>query len=131
MRITIVKNDDFKTVGLHVETTNPGYFTPERVFSLGLHPSSFNYSKTVNGDYYEKEVFALVKAAKEEEAARNIMREINKAVMDGGLKVAMNEDGSYSLGSGDYYNGIIDAAHKKVERLCEALEEAITNHNKK
>lgn len=103
MRITIVKNDDFKTVGLHVETTNPGYFTPERVFSLGLHPSSFNYSKTVNGDYYEKEVFALVKAAKEEEAARNIMREINKAVMDGGLKVAMNEDGSYSLGSGDYY----------------------------
>lgn len=125
MRITIVKNDDFKTVGLHVETTNPGYFTPERVFSLGLYPSSFNYSKTVNGDYYEKEVFALVKAA------RNIMREINKAVMDGGLKVAMNEDGSYSLGSGDYYNGIIDAAHKKVERLCEALEEAIANHNKK
>lgn len=65
MRITIVKNDDFKTVGLHVETTNPGQFTPERVFSLGL------------------------------------------------------------------YNDKIDTAHEKVERLCEALEEAIANHNKK
>lgn len=131
MRIIIVKNDDFKTIGLHVETTNPGKFTPKRVFSFGISPNEYYYSKVVSGDYYEKEVFALIKADKEEEAARNIMREINKAVMDGGLKVEMKEDGSYLLGSIDYYNAIIDAAHKKVERLCEALEEAITNHNKK
>lgn len=130
MRITIVKNDDFKTVGLHVEITNPGQFTPERVFSLGLYPSSFNYSKTVNGDYYEKEVFALVKAAKEEEAARNLMKLVAEAITVNGL-VATEQDGSFPIGSNDYYNDKIDTAHKKVERLCEALEEAITNRNKK
>lgn len=131
MRITIVKNDDFKTIGLHVETTNPGYFIPERVFSHGISASGFNYSKTVSGDHYEKEVFALVCADKEAEAARNIMREINKAVMDGGLKVERNEDGSYLLGSNDYYKGIIERAEKNLARRMQELEEAIANHNKK
>ena len=130
MRITIVKNDDFKTIGLHVETTNPGYFTPERVFSLGIHPSSFNYSKTVDGDYYEKEVFALVKADKELEAARNLMDSVAKAITVNGL-VATEQDGSFSVGDRNYYTNIIDAANKKVMRLCEALEEAIANRNKK
>lgn len=107
MRITIVKNDDFKTIGLHVETTNPGYFTPERVFSFGISPSGYNFSKTVNGDYYEKEVFALIKAEKELEAARNLMRNVTEAIDKGGIKVEKNEDGSFGVGSREFYDAII------------------------
>lgn len=131
MRIIIVKNDDFKTVGLHVETTNPGYFTPERVFSFGISASGYNFSKTVDGDYYEKEVFALVKAEKELEAAKELMRMVTKAIQDGGINVVKNEDGSFSVGSREFYDAIINKAENKVSRLMAQLEEAITNRNKK
>ncbi len=131
MRITIVKNDDFKTIGFHVETTNPGYFTPERVFSLGIHPSGYNFAKTVSGEYYEKEVFALVKAQEELEAARNLMKMVAKAITDGGIKVEKNDDGSFGVGSKEFYDDIIMQAEKKVFRLIEAIEEAIVNRNKK
>ena len=131
MRITIVKNDDFKTIGLHVETTNPGYFTPERVYSWGISESGYNFAKTIPGDHYEKEVFALVKAQKELEAAENLMHAVAKAISDGGLKDEKNEDGSYSIGSNEFYDGIIKNAKSKVERLMLALEEAITKGNKK
>lgn len=130
MRITIVKNDDFKTVGLHVETTNPGYFIPERVFSFGISASGYNFSKTVSGDYYEKEVFALVKAEKELEAAKNLMKMVSEAIITNGL-VSTEQDGSFPIGSKEYYDEKIEAANKKIMRLCEALEEAIANRNKK
>lgn len=131
MRITIVKNDDFKTIGLHVETTNPGYFTPESVYSWGISASGYNFAKTVPGEHYEKEVFALVKADKELEAARHLMQTVGNAITNGGIKVERNEDGSYSIGSNDFYESIITQAENKVNRLMVALEEAITNRNKK
>lgn len=127
MRITIVKNNDFKTIGLHVETTNPGYFTPERVFSLGIHPSSYNFSKVVDGDYFEKEVFALVNAENELKHAKDVMKMVADAISNAGIKVERTEDGGMNLGKNDYYQNIIDRAEKNMWRKIEALEEAIIN----
>lgn len=125
MRITIVKDNKFKTIGLHVETTNPGAFTPERVFSLGIHPSSYNFSKVVNGDYYEKEVFALIQADINLNHAKDTMSIVADAISRAGIKVEPCEDGGFSLGKDEYYTSIVERAEKTLWCKIEALEEAI------
>lgn len=130
MRITIIKNDDFTTIGLFIETTNPGHFTPERIFSWGLGLTESRFSKTVRGDYFEKEVVALIKAQMEYDAARNLMMTMTRTIEDAGIKVVKNNDNSWSVGKSDYYDAIEEAAKVKLDRAVAHLEEAIRNHAK-
>lgn len=123
MRITIVKNDAFETVGLHVETTTPGNI-PGRIFSWGVVASSFHFSKVVDGERYEREVFALVKAEFELTHANSLKNIVHDAIQDAGIKV-QSKDGVLGLGRTDYYDGIMDKAKKNFERRLKELEEAI------
>lgn len=125
MRITIVKNNDFKTVGLHVETTNPGAFVPERVFTFGISATSYNFTKVVEGDYFEKEVFALIKADINLQNAKDVMSVVADAISKAGINVEQTEDGGIALGKDEYYKSIIDRAEKNLWRKMEALEQAI------
>ena len=137
MDITIFKNDEFETIGIKVTTSNPGHFTPETVFAWGITSPEYYYSKKIRGDYYEKEVFALVKADMEAQAANRLMQTVTNAIMDAGIKVEPNVDeygdtiNGFCLGKSEYYTKIADQANAKVERLMKALEEAIANRNKR
>lgn len=135
MHITIVKNDDFETIGIKVTTSNPGYYTPETVFEWGVTYDEYYFSKKINGDKYEKEVFALVKADMEAKAANRLTQTVAKAIEEAGIKVEreVDENGEqhgYSLGKSDYYAQIADQANAKVERLMKELEKAITTKKK-
>lgn len=131
MRIIIVKNDALKTVGLHVETTAPGHFTPERVFSMGAAPSPFNWVKTVPGDLYEKEVFALVDAAKELDAAKKMRQAVANAIVEAGIKVEKEADGSWGIGSAEFYQDLVERAEKKLQNKADRLKEAIGSRARK
>lgn len=130
MRITIVKNDDFKTIGLFVETTNPGAFTPETVFAWGRGFHGDNFVKTISGDYYEKEVFALIKADIGLKHAENLMTMVSDALRSGyeGGKVPQ---GGIKLGNDSFYRETIERAEKELEFRIKNLEDAIINRNKK
>lgn len=136
MDITIIKNDDFETIGIKVTTSNPGHYTPETVFAWGITYEGMYYTKKIRGDYYEKEIFALVRADMEAQAANNLMRTVTKVIEENDIKVEavvdeFGEPHGYRIGNNDYYAKIADQANAKVERLIKALEKAIADRKKK
>ncbi|MCM1165154.1 MAG: hypothetical protein NC401_03975 [Ruminococcus sp.] len=136
MDITIIKNDDFETIGIKVTTSAPGSFAPETVFAWGKTYEDMYFSKKVRGDYYEKEIFALVRAGKQAEAASHLMQTVARVIEEAGIKVVHDVDEygekhGYSIGKGDYYSKIADQANAEVERLIKKLEQAIADRKKK
>lgn len=130
MRITIVKDDNFKTIGVSVETTMPGNFTPERVFEWGKwYAAGKNFAKTISGDCYEKEVFALVKADFELTQSNNLQSKIGDAILSA-YPDGLPKDG-VKIGGENFFKEAIDRAKANLDRKIEALENAIAERKKK
>lgn len=130
MKIEIVKNNQFETVGMHISTTAPGYYNAHTVFTWGIRASMHNFSKTVPGDYFEEEVFALVQAEANLRHAKDIFMTFVLAVEEAGVKVEKKEDGSFSLGNNDWYKNKEREAEDRVLRAIKKLEEAINKQYK-
>lgn len=130
MKIEIVKNNQFETVGMHINTTAPGYYNAHTIFTWGKCATMHNFTKTVPGDYFEEEVFALVEAEANRRHAKNLFMMIADAVSDAGIKVEKKEDGSFSLGNHDWYKAKEREAEDRVLRAMKKLEEAINERYK-
>ena len=94
---------------------------PERVFTFGISATSYNFTKVVEGDYFEKEVFALIKADINLQNAKDVMSVVADAISKAGINVEQTEDGGITLGKDEYYKSIIDRAEKNLWRKIEVI----------
>ena len=78
MTISIVKNDNFETVGFRASTSDD-----KCLFSWGVYPSeSLYFIKKINGSKYEKEVAQLIQLDGNLDVLKNFMDDFFEIAKD-------------------------------------------------
>lgn len=128
MKITIVKNNEFETIGMHIRTSKGVYSYP--VFTWGCAESPCYFSKTIDTDAFDIEVIKIVEAQNKLRYVSELLMTISDAVTGAGIKIEGMKDGGFSLGNPKWYKEKEAKAKESVEKWMKQLEEAINERYK-